>query len=204
MRLVRWARRVRKKLRKRGRLLVHYVFQGPRVVKYRLLSNCKRIQGRGRRWQPVLICGAGTVTFGRGVHLGAVQSPHCYSGYIYLEARSPASSIVIGDRVYLNNNCCIVSDGPGIHIGERTLIGAGCDIFDSDFHDLDPAKRFGGEPATGRVEVGPNVWIGANVKIMKGVSIGENSVIANGSIVTRSIPANVIAAGCPAGVVREL
>jgi len=204
MSLVRLARRVRKKLRKRGRRLVHHLFQWPRVVKYRLLSNCKRVQGGGRRWQPVQICGEGVVTFGRGVHLGAVQSPHCYSGYIYLEARSAASRITVGDQVYLNNNTCIVSDGPGIHIGARTLIGSGCDIFDSDFHDLDPEKRFGGTPATGGVEIGPNAWIGANVKIMKGVRIGENSVIANGSIVTKSIPANVVAAGCPARVVRAL
>jgi acetyltransferase-like isoleucine patch superfamily enzyme len=78
-------------------------------------------------------------------------------------------------------------------------------ILDSDFHGLGAQDR-NNSAAVRRsgVFIGDNVFIGANVVILKGVEIGQNAVVAAGSIVTKAIPANVIAAGNPAHVVRAL
>jgi tetratricopeptide (TPR) repeat protein len=81
---------------------------------------------------------------------------------------------------------------------------AAVEIFDSDFHELDPARRRGGTPNTAHVDIGANVFVGSEVKILKGVTIGANTVVGNGAIVTASLPADVIAVGSPARVLRAL
>lgn len=86
------------------------------------------------------------------------------------------------------------------------LIGFNCEILDSDFHDLSPIpdKRKNGKAKMGKVVIENNVFIGSNCSILKGVTIGENSVIANSSVVVRSIPPNVIAEGNPCRIVKNL
>ena len=69
-------------------------------------------------------------------------------------------------------------------------------------HDIAPDKRHLLHPAP--IRIGSRVWIGAGVVITKGVTIGDNSIVAAGAVVTRDIPANVIAAGVPAKVIREI
>ncbi|MEI8340219.1 MAG: acyltransferase [Verrucomicrobiota bacterium] len=120
------------------------------------------------------------------------------SGYIYIEARNENSVIEIGDHVWMNNNTYLISAGPGISIGRETMLGLNCEIIDSDFHHTHPEKRKDGNPKTGRVVIGENVLIGSNVKILKGVHIGNNCIIANGSVVTRSFGENRIIYGNPA------
>jgi maltose O-acetyltransferase len=184
--------------------LLRALFQKPRIWKYRALSTCKRRTGSPIVWQPVLYLGRGSIEIGRDVELGWPTSPLFYTGYSHLEASSPESSIVLGDGVQLNNNAFIKSEGPGITIGDGALLGSHVEIFDSDFHELHPARRRGGNPRMGRVDIGENVFVGEGTKILKGVTIGANSVIGAGSVVTGSIPANVVAAGNPARVIREL
>jgi len=89
-----------------------------------------------------------------------------------MEARGPDSIIQIEDGVWMNNNVCIVSDGPGVFIGKRSMLGTHCEIIDSDFHDLHPDRRTNGVGKSAKVEIGENVLIGSNVKILKGVKIG--------------------------------
>ncbi len=182
----------------------NYLFQYPRILKYKILSNCENIVGKPIYNQPVQLLGGGTIVFGKNVNLGVKPSPHLYSGYGYIDARKPHSKIVIGDNVWINNNFNICGEGECIEIGEKTLIGLNVEISDSDFHDLHPARRMSGLPKTGKVIIGKNLFIGSNVKILKGVTIGDNSVIANSSVVTKSIPTNVIAGGYPAKVIREI
>lgn len=184
--------------------LGYFVFQYPRVLKYKILSNCKVVIGKAKYNQPTLLSGGGRIMFGKNVNLGVNQSPLFYSGYGYIDARKQHSKIVIGDNVWINNNFNICSEGEGIEIGEDTLIGLNFEVSDSDFHDLHPDRRMSGIPNTAKVSIGKNVFIGSNVKILKGVTVGDNSVIANSSVVTKSIPSNVIAGGYPAKVIREL
>ena len=183
------------------------LYQRLRIAKYRLFSDCPNIEGRPNIQQPVQFAGKGTIRFNGKVTLGWFPSAFFLEGYIYMEARSPNSIIQIEDGVAMNNNVTIVSDGPGIFIGKDSMLGTHCEIMDSDFHDLHPERRKDGAAKTGKVEIGENVLIGSNVKILKGVRIGKNAIIANGSVVTRSIPEGALAFGNPAragfGLVQE-
>ena len=86
-----------------------------------------------------------------------------------------------------------------INIGNNVRVGANTMIFDGDAHQNDPRA---GEDKP--IVIEDNVWIGANVMVLKGVTIGRNSLIGAGSVVTSSIPENVIAAGNPCKVIRQL
>lgn len=175
-----------------------------RVAKYRALSTCPNVAGEAIVHQPVLFAGPGRIMLGAGVEFGWPTSIGFFTGYCHVEAATPESVIAIADGAQINNNAFLKSEGPGIFIGRAALIGSGVEILDSDFHDLHPARRRGGRPAMAEVTLGANVFIGDGTRVLKGVSIGEDSVVGAGSVVTRSIPAGVIAAGNPARVVREL
>ena len=175
------------------------LYQRLRIWQYRFLSDCPNVQGKPVVRQPVQLLGRGSIRFNGQVNLGYFPSPFFLSGYIHIEARSEQASIEIEDGVWINNNSFLISDGPGIFIGKRTMLGLHCEIIDSDFHDTHPDRRHGGgTPRTGRVVIGENVMIGSNVKILRGVRIGNNTVIANGAVVTRSVPENMLVFGNPA------
>ena len=114
------------------------------------------------------------------------------------------AEIVIGNCVGISGGalCAMTS----INIGNRVLIGANTTIADSDFHPLSPeSRRMNGlDIRTAPITIGDDVFIGTGCLILKGVSIGENSVIGAGSVVTKDIPPWVIAAGNPCEVVRDL
>jgi acetyltransferase-like isoleucine patch superfamily enzyme len=191
-----------------GRRLVRSAIEGiaqrPRVWKYRVLSTCRRVQGSPVALQPVLFVGPGEVVLGDGVQFGWKASPLFYAGYCHVEASAPGARIEIGDRTEFNNNLTIKCEGAGIRIGRDGLFGAHVEIFDSDFHDLDPARRKAGTQKMAPVEIGDNVFVGMGARILKGTTIGPNSVIGAGSVVTGPIPPGVVAAGNPARVIREL
>jgi galactoside O-acetyltransferase len=179
--------------------------QKPRIAKYRVLSTCRRIHGPAPRiLQPVLWVGPGEVILGEDVQFGWRRSPYFYTGYCHIEAALPHSRIEFGDRVEFNNNTFIKSEGAGISVGADGLFGAEVQIFDSNFHDLHPARRRTGTPRLAPVEIGPNVFVGMGVKILKGVTVGADSVLGAGAVVSSDIPAGVIVAGNPARVIREL
>ena len=142
--------------------------------------------------------------FGRDVEIGWRTSMGFHAGYCQLEVSKPQATIEIGDGAQVNNGAFIKSEGPGIRIGARALLGSEVTIYDSDFHDLRPERRRDGQPRMGAVELEEDVFIGDRVMILKGARIGAHSVIGAGSVVTSSIPAGVIAAGNPARVIREL
>lgn len=109
----------------------------------------------------------------------------------------------LGDDVDLALGVLITTDG-GVSIGDRTLIGYHTQIISGN-HVI-PANKgriFGSGHTKAPVSIGADVWIGAQCVILPGVTIGEGSVIAAGSVVTRDIPAFSIAAGVPAKVIRE-
>jgi acetyltransferase-like isoleucine patch superfamily enzyme len=175
-----------------------------RILKYQALSTCQRVSGTPKVLQPVLFVGEGAILIGEEVEFGWRNSLQFHTGYCHLEASTPDALIEIGDGSKINNNAVIRSEGPGISIGVRALIGSEVTIYDSDFHDLSAEYRRGGRPQKAAVRIAENVFIGDRVLILKGVNIGANSVIGAGSVVSRSIPEGVIAAGNPARVIGEL
>jgi len=152
---------------------------------------------------PVRIDGYGTLEIGNKVWLGWNTATKMGKGTILLQPCSSRSLVKIGTGTMLSNNVSVISVGK-ISIGEYCLIGDMTQIMDCDSHELEPSKRFSGMGPIEPVHIGNNVWIGSRVLILKGVSIGDNSVIGAGSIVTRSIPPNSLAVGIPAKVVRML
>lgn len=91
-----------------------------------------------------------------------------------------------------------------VAIGDHCLIAWDCDIMDTDFHHIDMGDDAPAPPRSAPVHIGNNVWIGAHSIILKGVTIGDNSVIAAGSVVTRDVPGNSLAGGNPARVIRPI
>jgi maltose O-acetyltransferase len=181
------------------------LMQRARIRKYRWLSTCARVSGpQPIILQPLLLLGPGRIVLGRDVMFGWQTSFGFHRGYCHLEASTTEALIEIGDGAEINNDAMIKSEGAGISIGPGALLGSQVCIYDSDFHELDSRRRRGGQPAIAPVELGPNVFIGDRALILKGVTIGEHSVVGAGSVVTSSIPAGVIAAGNPATVIREL
>lgn len=108
----------------------------------------------------------------------------------------------IGSRVYANFNLTLVDDGH-IYIGDKTMIGPNVTIATAG-HPILPSLREEALQFNVDVHIGRNVWIGAGAIILPGVTIGENSVIGAGSVVTKDIPANVVAVGNPCKVLREI
>ncbi len=111
-------------------------------------------------------------------------------------------NISIGDNFYANFDC-IMLDGGGIEIGSNVLFGPKVGIYTSN-HAINADERAAGGCYAKKVTIGNKVWIGAGVNINQGVTIGDNSIIGSGSVVTKDIPANVIAAGVPCRVIREI
>lgn len=109
--------------------------------------------------------------------------------------------VSIGEGTYANMNLVLIDDWK-ITIGKNVLIGPNVTICTTG-HPVHPAHRLDGMYSF-PVTIGDNVWIGGNVFILPGVTIGENSVIGAGSVVTKDIPANVIAVGNPCKVLREI
>ncbi|WP_182357680.1 sugar O-acetyltransferase [Tomitella gaofuii] len=109
-------------------------------------------------------------------------------------------NIRLGKRVFINSGC-VFQDQGGVTIGDDCLIGHNATLATLD-HDLDPARRADMHPA--RITIGRNVWIGANVTVLRGVTIGDDAVVGAGSLVTKDVPAGAVAVGSPARVVRSV
>lgn len=152
---------------------------------------------------PVRGDGAGTLVIGKHNSFGFRPCIRLGSGAILIQARHPNAEIFIGEGNAFSNNISIVAN-ERITIGDRCRIGDMVAIWDCDFHELQPETRNRSHGATAPVHIGNNVWLGSRAIVMKGVTIGDNSVIAAMSVVTKSIPPNCIAAGFPARVVRSL
>ncbi len=108
--------------------------------------------------------------------------------------------IFVGEGTYINVNCTFVDDGR-IEIGKNVLFGPSVTVATVG-HPINPTMREYMYAAA--IRIGDNVWIGAVAVICPGVSIGENSVIGAGSVITQDIPANCVAAGNPCKVIREI
>jgi len=107
-------------------------------------------------------------------------------------------NITLGTGIFINAGCTFQDQG-GVTIGDGSLIGHNV-VLAMLNHDLHPSRRADMHPAL--IVIGRNVWIGANEIVLPSVTVGDNSVIAAGSVVTRDVPANTVVVGSPARVVR--
>jgi maltose O-acetyltransferase len=146
--------------------------------------------------------GKGQVSFGEQVRLGYSDSPGFWSTYQYFDLRGDNARIHIGSQVILNNNTSLTADNASITIGDRTVAGLDLTIMPSDGHGVDPERRHNENYPCCSVQIGENVFIGDHVIILKGVTIGRDCVIGAGSVVTKSIPERVVAAGNPCRIIR--
>ena len=122
-----------------------------------------------------------------------IESPfNCDFGY----------NISVGDNFYTNTNVCIL-DCAKVTIGNNVWIGPNVGIYTPE-HAFDNEERTKGYEHALPVEIGDNVWICGGVSIVGGVKIGSNSIIGAGSVVVKDVPSNVLVAGNPARIIREI
>lgn len=112
------------------------------------------------------------------------------------------SNIEVGDNFYSNYNLTILDVGK-VTIGDNVMCAPNVSIYTAG-HPLHPDSRNSGYEYGIEVTIGDNVWLGGNVVVNPGVHIGDNVVIGSGSVVTKDIPANMVAAGNPCKVIREI
>ncbi len=117
---------------------------------------------------------------------------HCDYGY----------NIFLGEKFFANFDCVFLDAAP-IIIGDNCMIGPKTCIY-AISHPLTPDERAEGIGLPKKVTIGDNVWIGGGVTILPGVSLGNNVVVGAGSVVTKSFPDNVVIAGNPARVIKEM
>ena len=129
---------------------------------------------------------------------------HC-TDRVFIESpvhMSYGNHVHMGDQFYANFNLVIIDD-MDVYIGNQVMIGPNVTICTTG-HPVYPLYREMGAHYSLPIHIGNQVWIGANSVVLPGVTIGDNSVIGAGSIVTRDIPANVVAVGNPCRVIREI
>ncbi len=145
------------------------------------------------------------VIFGRNIHLGKYAQIICASDncvrFTSWPSKQGNAEIIIGDYCLIAPGVRI-SAAKSIRIGDNCMLAANVIISDSDWHGI--YNRIRPFRCTKPVVIENNVWLGERVIITKGVTIGENSVIGAGAIVTKDIPANCVAAGNPARVIKTI
>lgn len=131
--------------------------------------------------------------------LGATGETFVIEGPFYCDY---GFNIAIGEHFYANVNLVIL-DGAEVTIGSNVFLAPNVGIYTAG-HTLDPERRNAGLEYAHPVTIADNVWIGADVSILPGVTIGEGAVIGAGAVVRCDVPSNVICAGNPARIIREI
>lgn len=164
-----------------------------------LKSVCSEL-GKGLRAERLpYMRGKGRLVIGEYVNLSG------RSCFYFMGGMPEVPEIRVGSHTFIGNGCTL-SAARSIVVGDHCLLSAGVRVHDNDGHPLDPDRRRAGEPIafgeTAPVVIEDNVWIGACATVLKGITIGENSVVGTGTVVTKHVPPNSIVAGNPGQVVR--
>ena len=131
--------------------------------------------------------------------LGAVGEGSYIEPDVYIDY---GKNVYVGEAFYGNTGLTIL-DTCEVHIGDHVMIGPRVSLITAG-HPIDPAVRNRGLEFGKPITIGDNVWIGANVFIGPGVTIGDNAIIGGGAVVVKDIPANAVAVGNPAKVMRDI
>lgn len=163
-------------------------------VMHRVSQEALRITGElnGGYHDPARVRELLGALIGTPVHASVTVFPPFYSDF--------GKNTTVGERVFINAGCKFQDQG-GIVIGDDCLIGHNV-VLATLNHDLSPSRRADMIPSP--IIIGDNVWIGSNVTVLPGVTIGKNSVVAAASVVTKDVPENSVVVGSPARVVRSL
>jgi acetyltransferase-like isoleucine patch superfamily enzyme len=159
------------------------------------LRKANDVGSRVRVWGRLNVDNEGTIRIGDRTKLIS------HTAKMWLSASSGAT-LDIGERVFINYGSAIGATQL-IRIGPRCAIGSHAIIIDNDFHTIDPEQRYD-VPPSAPIILEENVWLGARVTVLRGVTIGAHSVIGAGSVVTRNIPSRSVAVGLPARVVKSI
>jgi acetyltransferase-like isoleucine patch superfamily enzyme len=164
-------------------------------------SQCVRIGSNFLMEHMPFIAGTGRITIGDDVIFGGKPV------FIFGNRGGRVPELVIGNHTFIGHVVSFsVSDS--IRIGNHCLIASGVQFSDYDGHPVDAARRRAGEATPLEnirpIVIGNDVWIGSNVIILKGVEVGDRAVIGAGAVVTRDVPPDVVVAGNPARVVKQL
>ncbi len=148
-----------------------------------------------------------TIRLGSGVIIynRVEENPAGIAHKTVLSASRPGAQIIIGNKVGLSGAVLVAWNR--IEIGDDANLGAGAAVYDTDFHPINPDQRLANDHSgTGvaPVKIGPRVWLGARCMVLKGVTIGEEAVVAAGAVVTRDVPPRAIVAGVPAKVIGHV
>lgn len=137
----------------------------------------------------------GRLVVGQGCHF----EPGCWI------TMSDHARVVLGDDVWLNRNVMVAAERE-VTVGDHVMFANGCFIGDAShrFDDPDQPITWQGFTTKGPVRIGSNVWLGVNVVVTSGVTIGDRCVVGANSVVTNDLPAGTISAGAPARVIREI
>lgn len=161
-------------------------------------SRCVAVGSGFRMEQLPYITGRGRITIGHCVRLSGKSS----IGFSNKAGLNP--SISIGDGSFVGHDCAF-GIASSIIIGQHCLLAGGVRVRDFDGHAMDAAHRREGRPTPPEgikpVVIGDDVWIGADVVILKGVTIGDRAVVGAGAVVTRDVPPDTVVAGNPARAV---
>ncbi|MEL7236388.1 MAG: acyltransferase [Chloroflexota bacterium] len=149
---------------------------------------------------------ASTLQYGNNMELRSTvrSNPLGPNRPCILSTRRPGASLTIGAHFGMTGGSIVCEER--ITIGDRVIVGCNSTIADTDFHPLDPDVRQEHpiDGATAPITIGDDVFIGMNVLILKGVTLGDGCVVGAGSVVTKDVPPGAIVGGNPARVIRYL
>ncbi len=177
-------------------LIAKMLYREP-LMRYRCAKVGQRLYLEG---EIPLIIGGGRIELGDDVVIGRRNT------WVVGLKESTGAELIVADGVAINY-AITISVMASVRIGKGSLLASNVQIYDNPSHPLDPDRRRRGEGVrldeAQPVIIGENVWIATGALILAGVEIGDNTVVAAGSVVTKSMPANSLVAGSPARVVRR-
>ena len=157
--------------------------------------------GKALRGNRIVISNKGKIVLGDNVSLNSFPNGDLYRTGLITYFND--AEIIIGNNCNLNGT--MIHCNTSVKIGNYCMFGPGTKIVDNDSHriSIDISERRK-PPVSKPINIGNNVWIGMNSLILKGVKIGENSIIAAQSVVTKVVPDNVLVGGNPAKIIKKL